>query len=544
MKFYFTIFLALTISSTLFATDFYLPKSKELYTAHEKNADLPHHLKISPDKKISSYEVGDEKKFWRYDLTVMPPRWVEDNSICVASGNHSYIFVSGEQWEKNFTEDDADSILKYLEEKTFASEGMGIVETVTKYFGDIPDYIDNDPKVIFLFTALGSYKGSVFSGYFSDYNQFYESDVTAYGAHSNECEMLYMSCSPLKPAERSNMSAMAHELQHLIHWGYDWLEEQWVNEGCSQYAMVLCGLPDPITDFQNAPNTSLYKWNKKVADQVKVMLFFTYLVEHYGGADLMKNLVANKAVGVEGIISTLKDMSYDVTFQEVLADWSIANFIDDESLDGGKYNYQEFKVPPFKVTNKYNTFPFNKSSSLEGGSAQYYDLPTNFVKLELAFDFPDQNNWSTALIAYENGKPREVIRNTDGNFNFQLPKDYTLSRLALVVTNTGIDSTSRDYSFSANNITAVDDYAISNSNISVFPNPASDMIQLNYLTDQYEIGIRIFNALGSIALESRFNTVPGKNNLKIDTRSIQSGLYFMKISDSNHIETVPVVINR
>ncbi|MCF8374471.1 MAG: hypothetical protein K9H64_22815 [Bacteroidales bacterium] len=247
MKILFTLAFVLIFFSTTYGqfNDF-LERGK---TAYHENANRAIHEQIKNSKNTTAYSVGDTKTFWRWDLTVMPPTWISEPATCRAAGARSYVFVANANWGSSMTQDDVDSVFHYLENVTLNDTSIGIVELATTYFGPIPDEIDNDEKVIFFFSALGSFGASVFDGYFSHFNQMTEAEAQLTGDHSNECEMLYMSCHPVNPTSYSNLSVLTHELQHLIHFGQDENEDSWINEGCSEFAMVLFGLPDPITQL-------------------------------------------------------------------------------------------------------------------------------------------------------------------------------------------------------------------------------------------------------------------------------------------------------
>ena len=248
----FLVFLALIISTK--AQDYTLEKHIEQgKQAFRKFADTENHKKLKQEREVNAYNIGDSKTFWRWNLSVMPPTWIQEDATCRAVGENSYVFISNTEWNVHINQDDVDLIMFRLEEETVNSAEIGIIEMDTTYFGQIPDELDNDPKVIFFFSALGSYGGSTFDGYFSSYNQMTEAEAVAAEGHSNECEMLYMSCNPVNPSAISTLSVLAHELQHLIHFGYDPNEETWVDEGCAELAMVLFGQPDPIVNFPSEP---------------------------------------------------------------------------------------------------------------------------------------------------------------------------------------------------------------------------------------------------------------------------------------------------
>jgi len=158
MKKTFTIF-TLILLTLLSATAFgqlqeHIDQAKKDYL---KYADTEHHAQIKASKEVTSYNVGDSRNFWRYNLSVMPPGWINQSATCRAVGEKSYIFVADDDWGTNMTQQDVDSVFKYLENATATSEEMGIMEMSELYFGTIPDELDSDPKVIFYFSSLGSY---------------------------------------------------------------------------------------------------------------------------------------------------------------------------------------------------------------------------------------------------------------------------------------------------------------------------------------------------------------------------------------------------
>jgi len=486
---------------------------------------------VNGGSKLTDFEVGSEKLFWKWNLTIMPPTWVQENAICVAVGEHSYLFVATDQWDVNFVEKDIDSIMQYLEQKTFLTDTIGILQTVVNNFGEFPDVFDNDPKVIIYYSALKSYKGSVFNGYFSIYNQLSESEAVANGAHSNECEMIYMTCNPLKPAEKNNISVLAHELQHLIHSEKDPDEEQWINEGCSEYAMVLCGLADPIMDFQNNPDISLVTWNKKYYDQIKSMLFITYLAEQFGGAEFVRELIANPFNGVEGVISALNSTGIGIDFKDLYTEWALANFIDDEAFEDGRYGYKSFDVPNFKIQQKFLNYPVLTNNKLSSYATRYYELPTDFVKLNISFNLPNGTNWSTSLITYENGIPKELIKSTDGNLTISNPENYELSRLVLVVSRTDYNSDSVAFSFEALNVTDVENQLTENLNLKVYPNPVQDEAIVSYnLNQSANIKIELVDLLGR-SIKVLYNSFNANGNyiIQSDISDVQPGTYFVRM---------------
>ena len=187
----------------------------------------------------------------------MPPEWILVPATCRAVTEYSYVFVADDQWNIHMDSADVALVEYYWEEGTYNDSTAGIYELDTENFGMPPDELDDDDHIYIFYSELGSFMGSVFDGYFSVFNEYTEEEAQQLGGHSNEVEMFYMSCNPGNPTSPIRISVLAHEFEHMIHWGIDPNEDTWVDEGCAEYAMLLFGYPDPLVDFPNKTDDDL-----------------------------------------------------------------------------------------------------------------------------------------------------------------------------------------------------------------------------------------------------------------------------------------------
>lgn len=74
--------------------------------------------------------------------------------------------------------------------------------------------------------------------------------------------------------------------------------------------------------------------------------------------------------------------------------------------------------------------------------------------------------------------------------------------------------------------------------LSIFPNPTSGM--LNVTSNEEIDSVEIFNSIGNTVVSSK---VAG-NNSAIDMSNLPNGMYFVRVSTSNGIETVKVILER
>ena len=511
-------------------TDFQ-QKSRQAYLNY---ADAESHKQIKNNKAPIVYDVGDTRNFWRYDLSVMPPGWINEPAICKAVGDQSYVFVASSEWDVNINQDDVDQIMAFLEDSTLNTTEYGIVSMDTMLFGNIPDEIDNDPKVIFYFSALGSYNGSVFDGYFSDYNQMTETEAQQDNAHSNECEMLFMSCDPVNPTAISTLSVLSHELQHLIHWGYDLDEDTWLNEGMSELAMVVFGNPDPISSFPNNPNNNLTVWEQQWADYVKVQLFFTYLYEVFG-ADFTKNITQNPENSITSINTALAVFGDTLTFEDVFDNWVLANFINDTTFDVGQFGYTLLNLPNFAFTDKDENYPINISTSVDNCAAKYYKIPNDYLQ-QFDFDFENPENWNVNLLLYNENDSIVQINQLDINQTYiLLQEDWTLNNIYYSLSNhyegSSFNSCITDITFTgaSNNELLSSDFSFinkSNSVTLIIPSAIDD-----------KANITIFDVNGKQLFNTNSYLKNGLNFVEIDTGSLLTGIYMININTSlNHYQ--------
>ena len=506
--------------------------------AYRKYADEAVHTKIKNQKEVKSYNVGDTKTFWNWSFAIMPPTWIETPATCRAVGELSYIFVADDQWNVNMNQDDVDLAMSFLEDSTLNTTEYGIVAMDTLFFGSIPDELDADPKVIFFFSALGQYNGSVFDGYFSAFNQMTEAEAQQVSAHSNECEMLYMSCDPVDPTSILTLSVLSHELQHLIHWGADIDEETWIDEGCAELAMVLFGQPDPITQFTSNPNNNLLSWDQQFSDYVQVMLFFTYLYEQFG-ADFIREIVEEQANSTTGIDNVLANNSIDATFTDIFMDWTLANFIDDISFADGQYGYELLDLPNFGYISE-TQYPVNVSSSMNNCANLYYKFSEDITTaLFITFEAEDLENWDINLLCFDdNNDIQEIIAHEDYEIIFEQPPSpsYVLDKIILVVTNKNIGYETEDFSFSADVLSSVNETKKQGDNyLSVSPNPISEnsVISVNIPTTE-NISIDIFDINGKL-YENIFSgkLEAGKYDFQFNSQKMTQGIYFVKLKTEN-----------
>ncbi len=333
----------------------------ELYPAKVDWEALREAHRALPDQR-TDYNVGDTHVFWAWDLTQMPPVDAETPATCRAKGTYCFIWVADDQWGTTVDQTKVDQVLAAWEQQSpegSVDPAKGIYQIAADTFGTPPDELDNNIRIHILFYDIGSFSGSSFDGYFNAYNQMTDEEAQSQGYRSNECEMIYLDCDPSDPGSPYMLGVLAHEFQHLIHWGADPDEETWVNEACSQLNWYLCGYgtDGAETAFANNPNDDLTEWGSTSKDYGQVFLFGLYLYQKYSGADGIRACVAQTANGFEGLKAGYTSLGWHWDEKDVFTDWALANFINDPSINNGRYSYDHITLPAFKISQTIDRYP-------------------------------------------------------------------------------------------------------------------------------------------------------------------------------------------
>jgi len=325
----------------------------------EKEKNIQAYFKQNPNAQklakqrnaVWDFEVSDSHTWWATNLVTYNEYGV--SSTCRAIGNNCYIFVEDAVWDTRVNQNVVNSINEAFNNSTPANSSKGIYQIDVETFGEPPD-VDMDPRIIILildikdgFTGSGGYV----AGYFYSANEYPDGDPALGGTRSNYTEIYYIDANPANLTTESGlndgMATTAHEFQHMIHWRWDEWEAIFVDEGCSMIAEHICGydLDYWFNLYQNDTNRYLFTWDDDdpFPDYARAALWTLYLYEQFPN-NFLKELVANENIGINGIDNTLLNHTPNLpvppgrNFNTIFEDWLIANYANDNSLNG-KYYY-------------------------------------------------------------------------------------------------------------------------------------------------------------------------------------------------------------
>ncbi|MBI1294874.1 hypothetical protein GC175_07945 [bacterium] len=313
-----------------------------------------------------NYAVGDREDFWVSNLDTNTQFQITAELIYKTDVVYAWV-----EADKEF---DLRNISRSID--TFSEES---VPKVREFFGsEWSPGVDGDERLHILH-ATGM--GSRVAGYYSSADQF--SNLA--NQYSNQKEMFYISLEWLNRSRDYQYyeTVLAHEFQHMVHWYNDRNEETWVNEGMSELAQEIAGYP-PDTGFAGIfasdPDTQLNTWNDGIsgngAHYGSSYLFMAYLLQRFG-EDATKAVVAHEANGVLGIPLALQEVGFDFSFEDLFADWVVANYVDDPDALGesGRFGYRQLAAPQPAIDEVHRRFPVDaRESTVRNFGADYIAL--------------------------------------------------------------------------------------------------------------------------------------------------------------------------
>jgi immune inhibitor A len=205
--------------------------------------------------------------------------------------------------------------------------------------------IDGDERIHILIVEEELW-GNYF-GYFSDINQYPQ----AIFPYSNEREMFVINIAASNIDSEKTATELAHEYQHLIHWNQDLNEDHWFNETTSELVTTAGGSifgesneihfrQNPQIQLTSRPERSLGDEDKTAfAHYAAERQFAIYLFEQFG-PQFIRSVMRNPDPGVIALEAELAKLPDAPDFNNVFANWLLANFLDMPDVLDGQFGYQ------------------------------------------------------------------------------------------------------------------------------------------------------------------------------------------------------------
>ena len=314
------------------------------------------------------HKVGDHAFFWVTNNDTN--RVFSVNTTLAASRPHVYLWIDD---KVHYNEGDAVALVRTFENKIYPTDRA--------FFGsEWTPGIDGDPHI---YIVYASGVGSSVAGYFSS------ADEVPPFAHkySNAHEMFVLNADVLKLSSRFTYSVLAHEFQHMIHWYHDRNETSWLNEGSSELASLLNNYDPGGFDMSYAanPDVQLNAWADPAMHQNTAphygasFLFLVYFLGRFG-EQATRTLVARPENGLPSVDLTLREIHASESADDVFVDWVLADYLQDSTIDHGRYSYQfSYQPPKFMPQATVSSCP-------DSGEDTVHQYGADYIKITCAGD--------------------------------------------------------------------------------------------------------------------------------------------------------------
>ncbi len=462
----------------------YLYRMPEIREAYERYLEMKEH---QPDQLQAMmydpvvYEVGDTLSFNVVNLERSGSSLVYDRILFElrAKGEKSEIWVEQDEYAPGKVDDNVVSVMmEALEDRTppqSVNPDQGIILNNIDIFAQgnpslIPDPDGSGIVKVLISDIQDGWDPQRGGGYTAGF--FNPGDLSP-GGNSNEAAILYINSFPgiytntQSPNPNRPLSTVAHEFQHLIQANRGNLIT-FMDEGQSEIAEIFNGFSARSMTFLNNPNevsgnvdseagNGIFRWRRGetevLRDYQRAQLFHSYMYERVGLENigrLTQSLSGSPWTQYQRLLNRLEE---GLEFRDILAQFYVANWLNDTDVEGGLYGYSRPQLSGVNINNPARRFdgndrPWisNERVNLRYGSASY----THWLEAEdLRIYLNTPPEIAHHLITYgENGEV-EVIRMDSP----QLELDGFFRSVVLVSVNT-VPSASgsygtRNYQYSA-----------------------------------------------------------------------------------------------
>ncbi|MCA9981560.1 MAG: immune inhibitor A, partial [Anaerolineales bacterium] len=308
-----------------------------------------------------TYDVGDQRQF----NTVNGPM----TATVAAITDNAYFWM---EEGLAYSADDLTAVVTRFDQELYP-------HITTRFGTEWSPGIDGDPR--FSILHLTQFESDEL-GYFDS--------VDEYPRHvfpeSNEQEVIYLNLGDLRLGGDLYYGTLVHEMQHLVQWHLDPNEETWLDEGLSQLAEHTAGFDSfEVSDYLNNPALPLTEWGEAdvYGHYAASALFMIYFQEQLGD-EAVYDLAHHPADGMASVAAVLAVHRPDLTLEQFMSDWVVANFLRHGGW-GTQYAYDyNFRLP--RHDQRVSSVPFSEVRDLPQYGARYIELPAGNYRLAFAGD--------------------------------------------------------------------------------------------------------------------------------------------------------------
>lgn len=321
---------------------------------------------VTPDDvgtKVVRWVINDDRT-GQYRLNAFTLRavgtygevWVaNDLNFPAGDPRNSMVTITDEQ--VNYLVNEFDTRIYEKEVAFFAPPAVRTGE-----HGVLPDYQDDSGRVVILIDNIKdqSYDDPNYPSYIAGYFSPTISDFSDRNVMTIDAFDWLNRTGPNAARPYLYEGVFAHEFQHLLHSDTDAAEENFVNEGLSDFAQFLVGYGHSqghVDFFMNNLRNSLTLWGDQsdlqiLGDYGNAYLFQLYLYDQFG-ENFIRQEFMNQKLGIDGVNDTLAQFGAGKTFEQVYADYMTALMVDGKYKGDNTFKFTSIDVSPNVVGSQH-----------------------------------------------------------------------------------------------------------------------------------------------------------------------------------------------
>lgn len=319
-------------------------------------------------------QVGDVRKFWVIDHSNDSQYQID--AVLRYAGPVVLMYV---EQDLPYNQEALEKAARAFEQEIYPRD--------REIFGsEVQPGVDGDNRITILNARE---KSQSVLGYFSSQDSL-PAQVNRY---SNEREMFFMNAELLDFANPAYLDVLAHEFQHMIHQNQNQVSALWFNEGLSVLAEDLNGFVDHgfALLYLYSPDVPLIAWSEtpgeRGAHYGAANLFLRYIYAQYAGEDQLRPLVqADAGNHLNAFVDLARQKHPELTgFGQIVADWAVANLIDNPRVADGRYTYATGHDLPDLLPEHVTPEPIGSGSRVSDVSqfgVDYLALPVGSTSLQ------------------------------------------------------------------------------------------------------------------------------------------------------------------
>ena len=276
-----------------------------------------------------------ERTFWKLE-EVPRPQPVQSRVVAELIREGTYLLVYRERGYRFSTLGEADESAQ-IAVATEAFDSVIFPRLVERY-GPCPD-VDGNGKVVLL---LGRSTRDEIA--FNPLDLQPDARAVAFGMHSNEAEVLFLSFSRQGNRAAGNLAALAAAFHRLLHASHDDQEVAWA-ELLGNHAAVLCDLAGRRSLWGDGGPLAL---SPSPSDPWSAggwpLLLLEYLRGRLGDG-VLRDLVRSPGPGLAGLDAALAARRPGAGFDGLAADFAMACWLDDAAVADGRFAFPDLAPP-------------------------------------------------------------------------------------------------------------------------------------------------------------------------------------------------------